>query len=272
MSDLKVPFDAKSACVINALSNAGDLMTYEQLNKAIHDNIHKGHKNFILNNVCGQRFIGAALQGDFKIYINGIPGNDLGIFMDGPEIYVNGNSEDQAGNTMNEGKIIINGNTGDVMGLSARGGEIYVKNNVGFRIGIHIKEFKGKMPRLIIGGYAKDYLGEYMAGGLVIVLGLKIEGNKVTEIEQPIIGNCLGSGIHGGVLYLRSENIPEHLLGLGAKIMEFTDEDKNVIEPYIKNFCTYFNIPESVIWKKEFKKVQAAGKRPFAHNYCKELV
>jgi glutamate synthase domain-containing protein 3 len=272
MNDLKIPFEAKSACVINALANSGELMTYQKLNKSIHDNIQKGFKNFILNNVCGQRFIGAALQGDYKIYIDGIPGNDLGIFMDGPEIFVNGNSEDQVGNTMNEGKIIINGSTGDVMGLSARGGEIYVKQNVGFRIGIHIKEFKGKMPRIVIGGFCKDYLGEYMAGGLLIVLGLKIEGNEIKELDTPIIGNCLASGIHGGVMYIRTDTIPEDLLGLGAKIMEFTEEDKKAIEPYIKNFCTYFNISETLIWNKPFKKVQAAGKRPFAHNYCKDLV
>ena len=103
-------------------------LNYQQLNEQIHEAIKQGYQKIILNNVCGQRFIGASLQGDLELIINGLPGNDLGIFMDGPKILVNGNCEDQAGNTMNDGMIIVDGDAGDVIGLSARGGKIYIMN------------------------------------------------------------------------------------------------------------------------------------------------
>ncbi|KKL49105.1 hypothetical protein LCGC14_2318830, partial [marine sediment metagenome] len=135
----------------------GEPMDYRDLNEMIHEAIENNYKNIVLNNVCGQRFIGAALQGDINIEINGIPGNDLGIFMDGPKIRVNGNCEDQSGNTMNQGKMIIDGDGGDVIGLSSRGGTIYVKGDVGYRVGIHMKEYKDKFPVIIVGGTAKDF-------------------------------------------------------------------------------------------------------------------
>ncbi len=271
MIDLEIPFDKNEAYIIDAVED-GSPMPYKKLNQLIHEGLDKGYKRIILNNVCGQRFLGAALEGDIQIFINGVAGNDLGIFMDGPEIFVNGNAEDQAGNTMNSGKIIVNGSTGDVTGLSARGGEIYVKNDTGYRIGIHIKEYKGKMPKVVIGGICKDYFGEYMSGGLLLVLGLDIKDFQVMETKSEVFGNCIGSGIHGGVIYVRTNEVPEHLLGIGAKVVKFTEEDKHRIEPLIQNFCRYFKVPEDLIWSKPFKKITAASKRPFAAVYAKDLI
>jgi glutamate synthase domain-containing protein 3 len=272
MKNLKMPFEPNEAVEINAITEEGAIISYQKLNQLIHDRVNEGHKKIILNNVCGQRFIGAALEGDIKIYINGVPGNDLGIFMDGPEIFVNGNTEDHSGNTMNQGKIVVNGSTGDVTGLSARGGEIYIKDNVGFRVGTHIKEYRGKMIKLVVGGICKEYYGEYMAGGLLITLGLEINNGKAKESSEPIYGNCLGSGIHGGTIYIRTEDIPEHMLGIGAKIFDFTEEDRKLIQPLISNFCKYFGIPEKIIWSKPFKKIKAASKRPFAAAYTKDII
>ena len=97
--------DLEESITIEAAPNR-DPMDYRELNNKIHEAVGKNYKHIILNNICGQRFIGAALQGDIEIKINGVPGNDLGIFMDGPKISVHGNCEDQSGNTMNNGTII----------------------------------------------------------------------------------------------------------------------------------------------------------------------
>jgi glutamate synthase domain-containing protein 3 len=112
------------------------------------------------------------------IEIFGTPGNDLGAFMNGPRIIVHGNAQDGCGNTMNEGEIIIHGHAGDIIGLSARGGKIFVREDVGYRAGIHMKEYQGKKPVLVIGGTAQDFLGEYMAGGVLILLGLDLGEGK----------------------------------------------------------------------------------------------
>lgn len=257
---------------INAAPN-GVPLDYKHLNEQIHEAIDQGYTKIILNDVCGQRFIGASLQGDLELIINGLPGNDLGIFMDGPKITVNGNCEDQSGNTMNDGSIIVHGDGGDVIGLSARGGKIYVKQDVGYRVGIHIKEYEKKFPVLIFGGTAKDFLGEYMAGGVVVALGLKfLPDGTVTEHEQPICGIELGTGIHRGKILLRTSEDLTKKLGVGAKIFEVCDEDLRQIEPFLKEFCEIFDIPRELIDSKPFKVIKPISKRPFGGNYCGQIV
>ncbi|TFF98199.1 MAG: hypothetical protein EU541_07155 [Promethearchaeota archaeon] len=257
---------------INAAPN-GNPLNYKILNEKIYQIIKKGYTKVVLNNVCGQRFIGASLQGQLKIEINGLPGNDLGIFMDGPEIIVNGNSEDQIGNTMNNGKIIIHGDGGDVIGLSARGGKIYVKKDVGYRVGIHIKEFEHKFPVLLIGGTAKDFLGEYMAGGLIIVLGLEFKSDgTVSESKYPICGEGLGTGIHRGKIILRTVEDLGSRLGVGAKVYDLKKETEKTIKPYIKEFCDTFKINPDIINLKPYQIVKPISKRPFGGNFCGNLI
>lgn len=251
----------------------GDPLDYKELNAMINDAINTNYRNIVLNNVCGQRFIGAALQGHIEITINGIPGNDLGIFMDGPTIRVNGNCEDQSGNTMNEGTILIDGDGGDVLGLSSRGGKIYIKGDVGYRVGIHMKEYKDKSPILIIGGTSKDFLGEYMAGGKIIVLGLKIlQDGSIIESPHSICGTELGTGIHRGTIYLRTDEVLDDKLGIGAKISELSKEEHNEISQYIAEFCSIFEIPLDIVWNKSFQVIKPISKRPFGGNYCKDLI
>ena len=71
---------------------------------------------------------------------------------------------------------------------------------------------------------------------------------------------------------MRTDEIPEHMLGIGAKVFKFSDEDKKAIQPFINNFCKYFNISEKLIWNKKFLKIQAASKRPFAAFYAKDII
>ena len=99
--------------------------------------------------------------------------------MNGPKLVVHGNAQDGCGNTMNEGQIIIHGHAGDVTGNSMRGGKIFVRDYVGYRVGIHMKEYQKKIPQIVIGHTAGDFLAEYMAGGVMVILGLNLkEGEK----------------------------------------------------------------------------------------------
>ncbi len=257
---------------IDAAPN-GNPMDYKELNEQIHQAVNANYKKIILHNVCGQRFIGAALKGDIEIEIDGIPGNDLGIFMDGPKILVDGNCEDQSGNTMNDGTMIINGDGGDVIGLSSRGGKIYIKGDVGYRVGIHMKEYEDKHPVIIIGGNTKDFLGEYMAGGIIIVLGLRfLKDGTILENGRSICGNELGTGIHRGSIFLRTEEDLEDRLGVGAKISDYGDAEQAKITPYLIEFCKTFNIPLDLITSKQFKVIKPISKRPFGGTYCNLLI
>ena len=247
-------------------------MRYKPLNEKIHSAANVGYKHIILKNVLGQRFIAACMeQKDVKIDIYGTPGNDLGVFMDGPVIEVHGNCEDQAGNTMNSGKIIVHGNAWDVTGLAARGGKIFVKGNGGYRIGIHMKAYKDMMPVIVYGGTVREFFGEYMAGGILVALGMKIgSGNPRSTIEEvnpnTVVQGSLGTGIHGGSIYIRGK-VKEELLGVCASILPISSEDEKILMPILKEFCMHFKVPMEKIWEKEIVKITPASARPYGAYY-----
>lgn len=250
----------------------GDPLTYRELNALIHRAHEEGFKTINVKNVYGQRFIGAGMEGECTMNLYGTPGNDLGVFMEGPTIHVFGSAEDQAGNTMNAGKIVIHGNAWDVTGLAARGGSIFVRGNGGYRIGIHMKEYKSKRPAVVYGGVVKEFFGEYMAGGVLIALGLEYNDNGWRNNKtQPVVRGSLGTGIHGGAIFIRGEVNPS-CLGVGATISELTPRDRKTIASLVKEFCRHFNAPEDLIYEKEFVKVAAGSSRPFANFYSGNFV
>lgn len=239
-----------------------DGLFYQDLNKLL-KNIVLTHqpKRINLLNVCGQRYIGTNLKQPVKLEIHGTPGNDLGAFMDGPLIHVFGNAQDGCGNTMNNGEIVVHGNAGDIAGFSARGGEIYVKGDVGYRVGIHMKEYESKNPTLVIGGTAQDFLGEYMAGGVLIVLGLGLsegEGHRA---------NFIGTGMHAGAIYLRG-SVKDHQLGQEVSQLELNEDDKAVIEKYVLKFADHFGYDAEEILKKKFTKLLPLSHRPYGRLYA----
>ena len=77
---------------------------YKTLNEQIREEMLNGAQTVMLENVNGQRYIGGGLSGeDVRVVINGVPGNDLAMFMTGPTLIVNGNAQDGVANTMNAG-------------------------------------------------------------------------------------------------------------------------------------------------------------------------
>ncbi|ABR56878.1 GltB/FmdC/FwdC-like GXGXG domain-containing protein [Methanococcus aeolicus] len=244
---------------------------YRELNEKIHTilNEYPNLEKLILKNVLGQRFIGNGIQKEITIEIYGVPGGDLGMFMNGPTIIVHGNADHAPGNTMDSGKIVIHGSGGDATGHSMRGGKLFVRDNVGYRSGIHMKEYKEKFPILVIGGEIKDFLGEYMAGGILIGLNMDNEGNDLGKINSKM----LGTGIHGGSIYIR-ESIDKSQLGVAADIKEFTDEDRAKITPYIEEFCKDFNYSEEIknkLLNSNYTKIAPISKRPFEKLYTPDL-
>ncbi len=234
---------------------------YVDLNEMINEAVGKGVTNLKLLNVNGQRYIADGLVGELDIEIHGTPGDDLGSFMHGPRIVVRGSAQDGTGNTMNSGEIIIHGDARDITGHSMRGGRIYVDGDVGYRVGIHMKEYEGNYPVVVAAGNAGDFLGEYMAGGRVIILGMK-EGGE----ESEIVGDWVATGIHGGIIYVRGE-VEEDRLGIGAKIMKYTKEDKDALRGMLKGFCDAFGYDLEEILKAEFTKITPISHRPFGKMY-----
>jgi glutamate synthase domain-containing protein 3 len=141
-----------------------------------------------------------------------------------------------------------------------RGGEVYIKGDVGYRVGIHMKEYMDFIPKAVIGGCAGDFFGEYMAGGILILLGL------TAEKGQPLAGDYLSTGMHGGRIYIRGKIDPS-TLGKEAKPFELDEEDIKLIKPLLENFCKEFQYDIHDIMKAPFTKLIPVSKRPYGKHY-----
>jgi glutamate synthase domain-containing protein 3 len=234
---------------------------YKDLNLIIKQNAWADKKKFKVFNVCGQRYIGTGVDRPIDIEIYGTPGNDLGAFMDGPTIRVFGNAQDGLGNTMNEGTIIVHGHAGDIAGYGMRGGRVFIKEDVGYRVGIHMKEYKGKGPLLVIGDTAQDFLGEYMAGGKLVVLGLTLKEGASHK------ANFIGTGMHAGVIYIRGD-VADHQIGEGVTKVPLDEKDHKFLDAVVGDFCTYFGGSKEEILKAGFIKLKPLSNRPYKKIYA----
>ena len=235
---------------------------YRELNELINAAVRDsggGGTEVELENVTGQRYIGAGLPGGVNITVRGVPGNDLGAFMDGAEIAVHGNAQDGVGNTMNAGRIVIHGRAGDIPGHSMRGGKILIRGDVGYRAGIHMKACYDRFPVLVIGGSTRDYAGEYMAGGILVVMNL---GRAPASRKA----HYLGTGMHGGTIYLRGPVEP-HQLGQEVGVGVCTDEDGEVLEALLSEYRSEFAVHEGFS-PDEFTKVVPKTTRPYGTLYA----
>jgi glutamate synthase domain-containing protein 3 len=233
-------------------------MYYKELNSLLRLISSNGAERIEIHNVYGQRYIGTDLETDKQIDIYGTPGNDLGAFMSGPRIVVHGNAQDGCGNTMNDGQIVVHGQAGDLTGHSMRGGKIFVRDDVGYRVGIHMKEYKHKVPNIVIGGVAGDFLAEYMAGGVIIVLGLNLQEGECCKAR------FVGTGMHGGVIYERGD-ILEAVKG--TKVMKVGKRDRKVIESLVKEYCEHFGVDFEKVMSGKFRKIVPLSKRPYGALY-----
>jgi len=233
---------------------------YRNLNRRIRVAFLKGQKEIVLKNVLGQRYIGGGLNVPGRIVIHGTPGQDLGAFMNGPEIRVLGNAQDGVANTMNAGKIVVVGKAGEIPGYSMRGGKVLIGGDVEYRAGIHMKEYKDQIPILVIGGTAKDYCGEYMAGGRIVVLNLK-------NGRSSPVGDFVGTGIHGGSIFIRG-TVDSRQLGIGAVFNDIDGEDIRFLEEILQEFAREMWLDLSGIDPaKDFVKITRRGYRPFGNLY-----
>ena len=235
---------------------------YRDLNRRIREALAEGETDIELVNVNGQRYIADGIERQARIAIHGVPGNDLGAFMDGPEVIVHGNAQDAIGNTMNGGRIVVHGDAGDVLGYGMRGGKILVRGDVGYRVGIHMKAYRSQVPALVVGGAAGDFLGEYMAGGILVVLGLN--GRQ----GQPLVGDYCATGMHGGIIYLRGEVDPARVAGDHVAIRPASEEDIRQLRPHLDEYCSEFGCDPEALLGAPFLKLAPVSHRPYGGKYA----
>lgn len=226
--------------------------------KELNDAIRQQNEPCTIVGCIGQRFIGAGMS-EKEITINGIPGNALGAYLNGATVTVNGSVQDAVGDTMNQGKIIVHGNIGDAAGYAMRGGKIFVKGNAGYRAGIHMKAYRDKVPLMIIGGSAGSFLGEYQAGGVIIVLGLETESDR-------IVGNFPCTGMHGGKMFLRSEckkvKFPSQVTARPVNEADIAE-----LREYLTEYCGLFGFDLEKVLSAPFTVVTPDSKNPYKQMY-----
>jgi glutamate synthase domain-containing protein 3 len=159
---------------------------------------------------------------------------------------------------MNSGQVVVHGRAGDVTGYAMRGGEILVRDDVGYRVGIHMKEYHEKRPVIVIGGTAQHFLGEYMAGGVLVVLGLTGERR---------VANFIGTGMHGGVMVFRGE-LADEQLGKEVGRVPLEEGDWRLLGELVGRYVACFGGDAAGILGHTFTKVAPLSARPYGRLYA----
>ena len=163
------------------------------------------------------------------------------------------------GDTMNDGEIVVHGSCGDATGYAMRGGSIYIERDAGYRCGIHMKEYQQKVPAIVIGGRCGSFLGEYQAGGTIVVLNLG------TENSAPA-GRFCGMGMYGGKIYLRGKvlvpDLSDRLVCRPA-----TQQDMDAVAPALQAFCGLFGLQQASLYASPFHVLQPNGANPYRQLY-----
>ena len=217
-------------------------MHYSALNAAVRAS---QENNIEIMNCVGQRYIGAGLS-ERHIFIHGTPGNALGAYLNGAEVRIDGNVQEATGDTMNAGVIEVHGSAGDATGYAMRGGKIFIEGDVGYRCGIHMKAFRIQKPAIVIGGRAGSFLGEYQAGGLIVV------------------GNFCGTGMHGGEIWLRTDELtaalPEQVK---SERVTLSDEAASLI----REWCARFGREEKSYLSAVYYRLTPNADNPYRQMY-----
>lgn len=122
-----------------------------------------------------------------------------------------------------------------------------------------MKAYEEKVPVMVIGGSVGSFLGEYQAGGRIIVLGLKNDGKE-------IVGNFPCTGMHGGKMYLRS-NCSNIKFPGQVTVSAATAEDMEEIKEVLTEFCALFGYELDRVLDAPFTVVTPDSKNPYKQMY-----
>jgi glutamate synthase domain-containing protein 1 len=209
-----------------------------------------GWRRFIAFDWRGGRFAGCGLgagSAEARIDLYGDPGDYVGSGLDGGDLVVHGDAQDQMGQILKSGRLVIHGDVGQTFLYGAKGGRVFV---LGSAAGRALINAVGR-PRAVINGTCLDYLAEsFMAGdplnggGFVVVNGITFDDDgRILDMETPYPGGNLFSLASGGAIYLRDPQgaVDESQLN-GGRLTRLTDADWALLEPYLRENETLFDI------------------------------
>ncbi len=140
-----------------------------------------------------------------------------------------------------------------------RGGKIYVRGSAGYRAGIHMKAYRDKVPLMVIGGKAGSFLGEYQAGGLIVVLNLD-------RPDEKCVGYFPCTGMHGGRMFLRSDCrdvvFPPQVTARPAR-----EDELQELRSMLEEYCTLFDLDSDTVLSSPFTVVTPDSSNPYRQMY-----
>lgn len=121
-----------------------------------------------------------------------------------------------------------------------------------------MKEYEDKKPIITVGGTVGSFLGEYLAGGIIIVLGLNTDACPV--------GNFTGTGMHGGKILIRSQEEPKYL-PKQVCVNRADEEDLRSVKEYLEEFAALFGYGMDEIMSKSFYRLTPNARNPYKRLY-----
>jgi len=125
-----------------------------------------------------------------------------------------------------------------------------------------MKEYGGLKPVIVLGGAARDFLGEYMARGRIVMLNLEGDPREAVDCY-------LGTGMHGGKIYVHGE-VAEWQLGIGARLSELSDEDWAELQGILREYSSDMDLDLSDLKRGDLVKVSPLSHRPYGKMYALE--
>ena len=134
-----------------------------------------------------------------------------------------------------------------------------ITDSQGFEVEPLAVSYQEKVPVIIVGGETGCFLGEYQAGGLIVVLGLNTSG------KAPVDAFC-ATGMHGGSIFLRSDVLPDDL---PDQVVAHRAEkaDLEVIRPHVHDFCAAFGLDENAVMDHPFYCLKPNTNNPYKQLY-----
>ena len=173
---------------------------------------------------------------------------------------MDGNVQDAAADTMNAGLLAVNGSAGDALAYGMRGGRVYIKGDAGYRAGVHMKAYGDRKSILVIGGRTGSFLGEYLAGGIIIVLNL--------GEEKDITGYFCGNGMYAGIIYLKTQRPPVNLSDKLITRKAGKEEMESVIRPLVTDFASVFSLSTAHCLEGAFMAIEADKSKSYSQLYA----
>ena len=125
---------------------------------------------------------------------------------------------------------------------------------------IRDRAYQDQQPVIVIGGRAGSFLGEYQAGGTILVLGLHTDG-------KPAAGYFPCTGQHGGRVIFRGDvsaiRFPDQVTPHPP-----TEEETALLRPLVERWCALFGGDAEALMGGPFTVVTPDSKNPYRQMYA----